>query len=207
MDISRQELSNAKAAWPFSEAAQQEYMTSRYSSELRQEAANIGLQIHERDGRLLAYPSVLRVLPAELAVQVDRKKTTAIRPTHLAKVLLANQSKKPRYPAERVIEALEAAYNMILPSDRRGEVVKLLQIYQSLTLRPGSSNEYDRSDFARDIYFVDQSGLLHTRSGSRISFPASTATRGSKTDLFTFVAPTGEITTYYGIRFTKGSKE
>ena len=205
-DIARQELANAKSAWPFSEEQQQEYMSARYSAELMSEAAKIGLQLFERDGHLLAYPSVIRVLPSELAVKIDQKKMAAIRPSHVAKVLLANQSKKPRYSAERIVEALESAYNLILVPERRGEVVKLTQIYQSLTLRPGSSSDYDKSDFARDVFLVDQSGVLYTRAGSRISFPASTATRGGKSDLITFVAPSGEITTYYGIRFTKDDR-
>lgn len=205
-DSARQELTNARGAWPFSEEQQQEYMSARYSAELISEAARIGLQLFERDGHLLAYPSVIRVLPSELAVKIDQKKVAAIRPSYLAKVLLANQSKKPKYSAERIVEAFESAYNLILPLDRRGEVVKLTQIYQSLTLRPGSSSEYDKSDFARDVFLVDQSGVLSTRAGSRISFPASTATRGGKSDLITFVAPSGEITTYYGIRFTKDDR-
>jgi hypothetical protein len=181
-------------------------MSSRYSAELISEAAKIGLQLFERDGHLLAYPSVVRVLPLDFAVKIDQKKVGAIRPSHLAKALLANQSKKPKFSAERIVEAFESAYNLILPPERRGEVVKLTQIYQSLTLRPGSASDYDKSDFARDVFLVDQSGVLHTRAGSRISFPASTATRGSKSDLITFVAPSGEITTYYGIRFTKDDR-
>lgn len=181
-------------------------MSSRYSAELMAEAANIGLRLFERDGHLLAYPSVIRVLPPDLAVRIDKKKVTAIRPTYLAKTLLANQSKKPEYSAEKVVEGFESAYNLIVPPDRRGEVVKLTQIYQSLTLRPGSARDYDKSDFARDVFLVDQRGILQTRAGSRISFPASTATRGGKGDLITFVAPSGEITTYYGIRFTKDDR-
>jgi hypothetical protein len=205
-DMARQELANAKGAWPFSDEAQQEYMSSRYSAELISEAANIGLRLYERDGHLLAYPSVIRVLPSDLAVRIDKKKVTAIRPSHLAKALLANQSKKPEYSAEKVVEGFESAYNLIVPPDRRGAVAKLTEIYQSLTLRPGSARDYDKSDFARDVFLVDQSGVLHTRAGSRIAFPASTATRGGKSDLITFVAPSGEITTYYGIRFTQDDR-
>lgn len=205
-DTARQELANARAAWPFSEEDQQEYLRARYLSELMAQAERIGLRLFERDGHLLAYPSVVRVLPSELAVKIDQKKSAAIRPSHLAKALLTNQSKKPRYSAERVLEGFESAYNQILPPERRGEVVKLTQIYQLLTLRPGSASDYDKSEFSRDVFLVDQSGVLHTRAGSRVSFPASTATRSGKSDLITFVAPSGEIITYYGIRFTKDDR-
>jgi len=205
-DIARQELANARDAWPFSEEEQQAYMSTRYSAELVAEAANTDLRIFERDGHLLAYPSVLRVLPSELAVRIDQKKVTTIRPSHLMKVLLANQSKKPKYSAEKIVEAFESAYNLILPPERQGEVVKLTQIYKLLTIRPGASSDYDKGDFARDVFLVDHSGVLYTRSGARISFPASTATRGGKSDLISFVAPSGEVTTYYGVRFTKDGR-
>lgn len=205
-EVAQQELASARGAWPFDEEEQRLYMSARYATELREEAEKIGLQLFERDGHLLAYPSVIRVLPSDLAVKVDQKKVAAIRPSHLAKMLLANQSKRPKYSAERIVESFEAAYNLNVPVERRGEVVKLTQIYQSLTLRPGASSDYDKSDFARDVFLVDQSGLLQTRAGSRISFPASTATRGGKSDLITFVAPSGEIMTYYGIRFTQDDR-
>ena len=203
-DVARQSIANAKTAWPFSEAAEQDYLTEGYESELLEEAARSGLKIYSRDSRLLAYPSILRVVPADLSIKIDKKRVSALRPTHLVQTLLANQKKKSRYPAERFIQALHAAYQIIVPSGEAGSVIKLAQIYQALTLQPGSAADYNKGDFARDLYMVDESGVSRTRSGARLSFHASTGARGGGSDLFTFVAPSGELKTYYGIRFAEG---
>jgi hypothetical protein len=200
----RQDVANAKTAWPFSEDEEREYLATGYERELCDEASQVGLNIYPRDARLLAYPSVIRVLPGELSVRVDRKRVPSLRPSYLARLLLANQKKKSRYPAERFLETLYKAYMIIVPKGDAGAVVKLTQVYQALTLLPGADAEYSKSDFARDLYMVDQSGNAQTRSGARLSLPASTGTRGAGGDLFTFVGPDGEIQTYYGIRFTEG---
>ncbi len=200
----RQDIANAREAWPFKDDQEKEYFASDYARELREEADREGFSIYERDARLLAYPSILQILPNDLAVRVDRKRVSAIRPTHLVRLLLASQNKKPRFPVERFVETLFNSYKTIEHDWTLGPTVKLARIYDALTLLPGSSNDYSKSDFSRDIFMVDQSGVSRTRSGHRMALPASTATRGSKSDLFTFVAPDGEIATYYGLRFTEG---
>ncbi len=200
----RQDVANAKTSWPFSEQEEREYLKESYSIELSEEASERGLQIHSRDDRLLAYPSMLRILPNELAVNVDRKRVPSIRPSYLVDTLLANQKKKSRYHPERFLESLLAAYSIIIQgADKDGAVIRLSKVYQALTLQPGASTEYSKSDFARDIFMVDQSGIRSAKSGARLSLHASTGTKGSISDLFTFVAPNGEVLTYYGIRFTR----
>jgi hypothetical protein len=81
-------------------------------------------------------------------------------------------------------------------------VVLLADVYQAFTLQPGAQNEYSSADFARDIFLLDRSGLSTTRSGARLSLPASTGTRSAR-NTFTFVAPDGEVVTYYGLQFTE----
>jgi len=203
-DVARQSAANAKTAWPYSQSEEQEYLAAGYELELLDEAARAGLKIYPRDSRLLAYPSILRIVPTDLSIKIDKKKISALRPTHLVQALVANQKRKSRYPAERFIQALHNAYLIIVPSGETGSVLKLAQIYQALTLQPGAAAEYNKSDFARDLYMVDESGVSRTRSGARFSLHASTGARGGASDLFTFVAPNGELKTYYGIRFTEG---
>lgn len=200
----RQDIANARTAWPFADGEEKEYLAAGYADELCEEAERAGLKIFNRDARLLAYPSILQVLPNDLAVRIDRKRVAAVRPSHLVRILKANQVKKSRFPVERFIESLFNAYKLHATAEDFGSTIKLARVYESLTLLPGASNDYNKSDFARDIFMVDQSGVSRTRSGYRMALPASTATRGSKSDLFTFVAPDGEIATYYGIRFTEG---
>jgi len=202
-DAARQDVANARTAWPFSEEEERAYLADGYEQELREEAERAGLTMYARDARLLAYPSILQILPAELAIKIDRARVAALRPAHLVRVLQASQKKKSRYPAQRFLESLYSAYKLIVPKEDAGMVIKLSQVYQALTLQPGASAEYSRSDFARDLFMLDQSGISQTSSGVRLSLPASTGTKGGGRDLFTFVAPTGEVQTYYGLRFTE----
>jgi hypothetical protein len=204
-DAARQDVANAKTAWPFSEIEEREYLTNEYDRELREEAKQAGLNIKPLDAaRLFAYPSILRILPSELSVRVDKKKVPSLRPSHLVQLLLANQKKKSRYPVERFLESLHSAYMIVVPKGERSEVVKLTKIYQALTLLPGAGTEYSKSEFARDLFMLDQSGNAQTRSGARLSLPASTGTRGSNSDLYKFVGPDGVEHMYYGILFTEG---
>ena len=202
-DAARQDVANARTAWPFAEVEEKQYLTDSYEAELLEEAARAGLTVHSRDSRLLAFPSIVQVLPSELAVKVDRKKLGGIRPSHLVKVLLANQKKKARYPAERFLEALHNAYKLIAARGGSGNTILLADVYQAFTLQPGAAADYDRSDFARDVFMLDRSGVTTTRAGARVRLSAAPGLRGRATNVFTFVAPDGEVVSYYGLQFTE----
>lgn len=202
-DAARQDVANARNAWPFTEGEERDYLANDYVKELQDEASRAGLKIYERDSNLLAFPSVVKLMPSELAVRIDKKRIPTIRPGYLVRLLLANQKKKPRQSADKFIECLYETYKIITAGDRAFPVVKLSQVYRMLTLLPGSKNDYTKSDFALDLFTLDRSGLGSTSSGAMISLPASTGTRGGGGDLFTFVAPDGEVKTYFGLRFTE----
>jgi hypothetical protein len=201
-DAARQDVANARSAWPFSEQEEREYMEGSFEAELMEEASRAGLTIYSRDARLLAYPSILRLLPVELAVQIDKKKVTAIRPSYLVKTLLVNQQRKARFPTERFLESLYSAYKLIVGRGGIGTQIPLARVYDAFTLQPGATNEYGKGDFARDIFLLDRSGVTHTRSGARLSLPASTGTRSGR-NVITFVAPDGEVVSYYGLQFSE----
>jgi hypothetical protein len=76
----------------------------------------------------------------------------------------------------------------------------LADVYEALTLLPGTNGDYGKSDFARDLFILDRSGLTRTRAGASLSLPASTGTKGAR-GTFSFVAPDGELITYFGVRF------
>ncbi len=208
----RQEVANATATWPFDDEAEEQYLNDQYAAELRNAATEKGLDIFERDGRLISYPSVIRVLPGEKAVRIDRKKVSTIRPSRLASILMENQNKRPRFRREAFLEALYKAYRIVsgeqshgrLIDDRQAaSVVPLTKIYEVFTSLPGSSRDYDKTDFARDLYFLDEGEVRQTRSGERVTFPASTGIRSAK-GTFSFVGPDGHVITYYGIQFSGG---
>ena len=204
----RQEVANAVETWPFTEEDEEQYLNEQYATELRQAAEEKSLSIHERDGRLISHPSIVRILPGDRAVRIDRKKVSTIRPSYLAGVLLENQKKPARYRSDAFLEALYNVYSDIVredPSSRlvkggQGRVIPLDRVYTLLTSLPGIRREYDRTDFARDLYILDANGPKRTRKGAAVDFPSSTGTRSSR-GLFSFVGPNGQDVTYYGIRF------
>ncbi len=207
-----QTVANAVRSWPFQENEEEEYLRDGYSTELCRVAAERELDIHERDDRLISHPSIVRILPGERAVRIDKKKISSIRPSYLADVLLKNQKKPGRYQSGAFLESLYNVYSDIVReefSNRQGlvktggRVVPLDRIYRLFTSLPGSGREYDRTDFARDLYILDTKGPKHTKQGATVFFPSSTGTRSSK-GLFSFVGPDGRDVAYYGLRFTEG---
>ena len=204
-----QEMDNAVKVWPFQDDEEERYLRDDYAAELRAMAAQKGLTIYERDGRLVSHPSMVRIQPGDRAVRIDRKKVSTIRPSHLVSLLLENQKKPGRFGSGPFLESLYEVYSELIredDSDRlvRGtsRVVPLERIYKLLTSLPGSSREYDRTDFARDLYLLETSGPTKTKSGATVSFPASTGTKSGR-GLFTFVEPDGRDVLYYGVRFTE----
>src|SRR6266567_3566014 len=196
----RQESRNAEQAWPLTPAEEEELLNERYEDELIEAARSRGLKIHRQDDRLVSFPSLLKVLPEIRAVQVDRDKVTALRPKHLVAVLEKNQLKKPHSRPEQFLETLYSAYKLVVGSAGvRGTT--LANVSLALTLLPGSAKDYDKTDFARDVFSLDQSHVTTTKSGARVSFHASTGSKGSAH--YTFVAPDGTPFVYYGVKFTE----
>ena len=213
LDGLRQEVANALKTWPFRDEEEEQYLNEQYTAELRRVAEMQGLAIQERDGRLISHPSVVRVLPGDRAVRIDKqKKAFTIRPSYLAGLLLANQKKPGLTQSQNraFLESLYSVYSDIVREDNSGtgrmdfkgsgRVVPLDRIYRLSTSLPGISIEYDRTEFARRLYFLDSNGPKQTRRGAIVDFSSSTGTRSSK-GLFSFVGPDGQDVTYYGIRF------
>jgi len=197
----RQDAANASAAWPYTAEQEEELLRSDYESELIDEARGAGLTIRRQDERLVAYPSLIRVLPQHRALEVDRKRITALRPSRVVAALKQNQDRKPSTTPEQFLEILYAAYRL-LTKQALGETVVLARLYEALTLLPSVRKDYAKSDFARDVFALDRSSVATTKSGARLSLPASTGTK-SATGHFTFISPEGEPVTYYGIRFAE----
>ena len=206
----RQAVANAVRSWPFEDEEEEQYLKGGYIDELRRTASERGLEIHERDGRLISHPCIVRIVPGDRAVRIDRKKVSAIRPSYLVDLLIENQKKPSRFSAGRFLEALYEVYLELVKEDSagrliegvQGRVVQLSRIYKLFTSLPGSSRDYTSTDFARDLYLLETSDPTKTKSGATVSFHASTATRGTR-GVFTFVGPDGQDVQYYGVRFTK----
>ncbi len=201
LEATRQEVDNARSAWPFSQEDEEAYLRGPYAEEVIQVAAAANLQIQQLDEGLVVFPSILRVLPVERAVRINRKKTAAVRPSHVVKALQAIQARKPKASVEAFLAVLHRAYKL-LAGKEYGKTVALAAVYDALTMLPGSTASYDHTDFVRDLFLLDRSGATRTKSGAVCSLPASTGTKAAK-GTFSFVAPDGETVTYYGIRFSE----
>ncbi len=210
LDALREEVGRAAACWPFSEAEEADYLKEKYTPELLEAAARKGLNIYERDGQFISPPSILRILPDNRSVQLDRKRIPTIRPTWLAELLLRNRGKSSGFTPRRFLEALYSVYADItgpsaLMSQQGGGVVPLARIYRLLTALPGVGRSYDRMDFGRDLYMLDSRGPHRTRKGAEVSF-SSSGGKYRPRDLFYFVDPDGVSIDYFGIRFREVSE-
>jgi hypothetical protein len=198
LDLARQEVANARSAWPYSPGAEEEYLRDEYEQELLDAAKAAGLRIDRLDERLVSFPSVIRIAPTERAVRIDRKKVSSIRPGRLVSILKTNQTKGPRFAPEKFLETLFRAYQLVTGKDGMGRTVPLSRIYEALTLLPGAASEYDRSDFGRDMFLLDRSGRRETKSGARLALPST-----GRSVFVSFVSPEGETVSYYGISFSE----
>ena len=173
--------------------------------ELLEAAERAGVRLFERDGVIFSYPVLVRVEPELTAVRIDKALDPTLRPAALAATLKKLQARDPKARPERFVETLFQAYELLRARANVGEAyidVPLVEMYDVLTLMPGSEREYTLLDFTRDIYFLDTSDVRETRKGFQVSFPASTATREKRAKLLPFVDRNGGEKLYATIKFT-----
>ena len=199
----RQQFTNAKEGWTLDEEAH--LSNKAFTSEILEAAGQIGLKIFDQDDRLYCYPFLIRILPGERSILIDKVRERRLRPSVLVKHLKDLQSKPSRFKPETFLESLFSAYETVAASRGKkqvntGVIVKLIDIYRLFTLLPGQSKEYSTQEFARDIYLLDQSRVTRTKNGLIAAFPASTGTR-SNTGTITVITQDGYVKKYYGISF------
>ena len=183
---------------------EQEYLASGgYTKELLAAAEAKGVTIFEEEDRLLCYPSLLRVVPGEAAVEIDKVRERRIRPSVLVDLLARTQQRAPRFKAEAFLDSLRAGYELRAASEgkKADGVVRLVDVWSVLTMLPGQRGQYSKQEFARDLYLLDQSGVTRTaRSPRELRWSASTGTKGS--GVLVTVARSGQRQYYWGVAFT-----
>jgi hypothetical protein len=172
-----------------------------FVDELLAAARAASVSIVEEDERLLAYPSLLRLLPGDLALEIDKKRERRLRPSFLVRLLGAAQQRTPKFQVQRFVESLAAAYEVEIKQRQLtdGDVVRLADLYRLLTMLPGARSDYSLPEFARDLYLTDQQGQAVTKSGRPLRWHASTGTKGA--GALTTVGRTGQQQRYWGISF------
>jgi hypothetical protein len=171
-----------------------------YAKELLALAAERGVAMVEEDDRLLCYPSLIKLVPVDAALEIDRRRERRLRPSVVIDALAAAQGRPPRFNAKTFLESLAAGYDLLARAEPSPHpVVRLDQVWAVLTLLPGQAREYTRPEFARDLYLLDQSGVMATKSGRVLAWHASTGTRGA--GVLTTVARSGQQQRYWGLSF------
>lgn len=176
-----------------------------FVAELKNAAEKSSVSLFERDGVIFSYPVLVRPEPEIGAVRVDKKLIFTLRPSVLINLLKRLQASDTKARPERFIETLFSAYELL-----RGDSyvdVPLTNVYAVLTLLPGSDKEYTLLDFTRDLYFLDISGVVETRKGFALSFPASTTTREKRVKPLPFVDRQGREKLYATIKFMPPSQD
>lgn len=196
-------IEDLRAGWQFDVG--EWFASGEYAKELLASAAEAGVQAFEADERILCYPAIVQISPADATVVVDKQKDRRIRPSVVVRHLAALQERPPKFKPEAFIETLAAAYDYVVGAKRLrpGAPAKLVDVHKVLTLLPGTARDYTRQEFARDIYLLDQSGVVDTRSGRRMSLPASALTRSG--GVLTTVTRTGQTKIYAGLVFQEPS--
>jgi hypothetical protein len=179
-----------------------DYLASgEYSKELLALAGERGVSMYEEDERLLCYPSIVRVIPGDAVVEIDRRRERRLRPTVLLGLLAAVQQRPARFRADQFLESLAGGYDYVVARSGKkpDAVARLAEIWSCLTLLPGQGKEYTRPEFARDLYLLDQNGNHMTKDGRTLRWHASSGTR--TTGVLTTVARTGQQQRYWGVSF------
>ncbi len=196
---------NAASTWSWTPEKEIAYLETGYSHELIATGAATGLRIDTIDGRLSAFPALVKILPAQRTVRIDTAKVTTLRPAKVVSRLKALQQAKPRLNPERFIEVIFDAYTRIVAADNMSAGAGLQKIYDVLTLHPDMRRQYDKNEFARDVHLLDRSGVRRTKSGHEIRFPAATGTK-SQSGTFTIIDAAGHAHTYYAVRFQESAQ-
>lgn len=197
----KQQFSNTKDGWDFDT---ENYIASRsFLDEILKMSESLGVKIFEQDERLYCYPFLIRILPDEPAVQIDKTKDKRLRPSTLVSHLKALQNKPVRFKPETFLESLFSAYIVSIGKDQvgKGTVITLREIYRLLTLLPGQTKEYSLQEFARDVYLLDRSGITTTKKGYGVTLPGvSSGIKGSSGKI-RVITEDGQDKRYYGISF------
>ncbi len=198
------ELANAATraaltAWPFGQEVEEQVLADQLATEVIGQGQRVGVQLNVQDGALAAFPALLRIQPDRRAVVLNGKRIHTVRPRRIAELMAATRTSRPKLSPERFVEVLYKAYRSCVGKDL-GMGAPLVDIYDALTIHPDIRRDYSRWEFLRDIHLLDLSGVSRTRSGARLTLPASTGTKGSSQAL-TIIDSSGHPITYYSVRF------
>ncbi len=157
-----------------------------YLAELQAEARAHGVTLVERDGRLSAFPLLLKLEPRSAGIRIGKALVRRLRPSTVI-ALLGKAQAETRFDAAKRLNQLFRAYAPLALAnqpgwkedmDGDGPAILLDEIHAILTLLPAAAADYPREAFACDILRLDRAPETQTQSGHRFSFPSSTGSKG-----------------------------
>ena len=177
------------------------FETGAYVQELSRAAAAANVTLVQRDGRITAYPVVLRLDPRAGGVKIGRKLVKQIRPAFLAAQLKKIQARPNRFNARSFLDRVLKVYAVLAPdwSTGEGPLIALAAIHDLLTLMPAAAADYPVEEFLVDLLRLDRDPDARTGRGHRFELGGSTGTKGAKR--LTVYDETGAQHDYYAIRF------
>jgi hypothetical protein len=172
-----------------------------FLTELSQAAAAEGVTLVQRDGRVTAYPIVLRLEPRNLGVRIGRKLERRLRPSVLARQLKSILQRPNRFNARSFLDRLLRGYAVLAPAWRTGEgpLVALAALHDVLTLLPAAAADYPMEEFLVDLLRLDREPDARSARGHRFELGGSTGTKGAKR--LTVFDESGAQHDYYAVRF------
>ena len=193
-------------AWSFDATG---YLESGYLDELSAAASEAGIKLFEKDGRIYAFPLLLRIEPREAAVRIGKKLERRIRPKELAGLLAAMQKRPQRFREQQFLDLLHRAYQSVAGREwrkvetGRGPPARLADMHALLTLLPGS--DYPVEEFGRDLLLLDRRPRLTTREGYAFQFAGSTGSKEPRAKRIRIYDEEGREREYLDIVFLKRS--
>ena len=108
-------MSDTKSGWSFN--AQNYLSSGLFVKEVMSTAEKLDVTMFERDDRLFCYPALLRVIPTERVVAIDRRRERHLRPSVLVNLLKDLQGSPPRFRSESFLNALFEGYSRIVSGE------------------------------------------------------------------------------------------
>lgn len=179
-----------------------------FVAELKAQAASRGAQLIEREGRISAFPVIVRLEARSQAVRIGRRLERRVRPSFLAELLHKAQQRPDRFQARSFLDRLFLAYRPLAgaaepgwrPESGPGPLVPLLDLHAQLTILPAAAADYPLEEFAADLLRLDRAPDATTGDGHRFGFAAATGTKGRKR--LTVFDEQGGQHEYFAIRFS-----
>lgn len=202
-------LSVHHAAHPPDIDLAQAFADGSFLAELAAAAAALNVTLVQRDGRVSAYPVVLRLEPRAQGVRIGRKLERRVRPSFLARHLRALQQRPGRFNARTFLDRLFLGYAVLAPAyathwqpNRPGEgpLVPLADLHNVLTLLPAAAADWPLEGFLVGLLQLNRHPDARTGRGHRFELAGSTGTKGVKR--LSAFDETGAQHDFYAVRFT-----